>query len=813
MKKKLTALLTISALFALAACGPQTGSESVEPDVSSSENGGVSSSSSESGDVSSSSSDAGQSTSSEDSSSSGETVSSSSEDVSSSSSEDQSTPVTITYVGFDAYQYGDGYVGYEALHGEGKTGESYTILDNFQSSWRFEVGDLSVISVSTGEVLKTVKPGESIILAESIVIKPSVKVKKLPLTINGKNYVLDLDSAAKLPATTPEEEGKTFVCYEIEEDESVVTVKYGDLETKSRVFTPGQTVYAEDFVGFEKVTLVPRFIDNDEITEVSSFEELLSTDSDAIISIIDDIDAEGEDVGTGIGDGEFSGIILGNGHTISNFTIDADDEMVNSGLIDYGYGVQVFDLNVESVELNSLSSYGAGIIVGENDGYTIMSNVNVSDITVNYVDYITWSSSMDGTSQFNNSIAGLGGLVGVTSGGYFTNCSFGDSIIEIDVTTEGEAFFNPAINTYPDEWKNLTFGGLCGASSNLGEDENVEFVFRDNIVGFVDLTANDMASVRFGGVMGDGYDDLGGVDYIGNWVMDVAFNFEELGALGSVAQSSYFGGLSSTQFFETDKIVGDKAVEDLVKYNIINDVTVNVTNAAESNNNIYAGGLFGSLNINKTKTDVIVSDNSITGFAINIEDALTTGSHDIGGLFGDVSTDSNSTHTLFVNENEAYVQLNDKSPSAVVYAGGLLGFCAAYNSAVVLDNNFACPIYLCETSARTYLGGLLALFYNADYYSEIANNFALVYNYSAAGIKSYASFVSYEENAYGDSETAHMVVTDNRLSQGSYGAISGYNGYDEVVGPTTSEEFFKLTGWSQTYWEWDAESCVPSLIA
>lgn len=97
------------------------------------------------------------------------------------------------------------------------------------------------------------------------------------------------------------------------------------------------------------------------------------------IALEDDIDLAGYEwvpMGwNGAGNNSFSGIIYGQGHTISNLTMNVAYSS-NIGLIGYGNGVEIYDLNIVDAKINGGSR--SGIIGGEVYGDIECINVNVS---------------------------------------------------------------------------------------------------------------------------------------------------------------------------------------------------------------------------------------------------------------------------------------------------------------------------------------------------------------------------------------------------------------------------------------------------
>ncbi len=137
--------------------------------------------------------------------------------------------------------------------------------------------------------------------------------------------------------------------------------------------------------------------------------------SNTYITLMDDIDLAGYDwvpMGWGGSSGNgFSGTIDGQGHTISNLTINTE-YWGNTGLVGYGNGLTIRNLNVENAKISGGSR--TGILGGEVYGDVELTNVNVS-------------------GEITDAYGEVGSMVGREVDIYSDNCT-------ADVTVNGEKY-------------------------------------------------------------------------------------------------------------------------------------------------------------------------------------------------------------------------------------------------------------------------------------------------------------------------------------------------------------------------------------
>lgn len=211
--------------------------------------------------------------------------------------------------------------------------------------------------------------------------------------------------------------------------------------------------------------------------------------------ILEDLDFEGARI-TPIGgsSGRFSGVILGHGHTISNFSISADYPFVgliarNAGRIE---NVQIRNAII-SVSRTDADAF-AGVIAGENTGTILKCSVSGGSVNVRAVD----SNNTENSSRY----AVAGGIAGKISGeGTIVHCS-----VE-GVSLHG--FVKKHDKAWSDGWSEAAFayiGGVVGEQLGGNVLDNTttsleikgEAEYRSNAL----VTATTRSRICLGGIIG-----------------------------------------------------------------------------------------------------------------------------------------------------------------------------------------------------------------------------------------------------------------------------------------------------------------------
>lgn len=151
------------------------------------------------------------------------------------------------------------------------------------------------------------------------------------------------------------------------------------------------------------------------ITSVQEFAKISENLSGKYV-LLNDLDFKGTRI-TPIGgsDRRFSGVIMGNGHTIRNFSVSADSSFAgliarNAGIVE---NLKICDARV-SASCTAEDAF-AGVVAGENTGTLSGCSVSDSSVQVRASD----SNNTEGSCRY----AVAGGVAGKISAGTIENCS------------------------------------------------------------------------------------------------------------------------------------------------------------------------------------------------------------------------------------------------------------------------------------------------------------------------------------------------------------------------------------------------------
>lgn len=230
------------------------------------------------------------------------------------------------------------------------------------------------------------------------------------------------------------------------------------------------------------------------ITSAQGFKDIRKDLSGKYV-LINDLDFGGVQI-TPIGgsSGRFSGVIVGNGHTISNFSVSADYPF--AGLIARNAGkienVQIRDAII-SVSRTGADAF-AGVIAGENTGTISKCSVSGGSVNVRAVD----SNNTENSSRY----AVAGGIAGKISGeGTIERCSVNG------VSLHG--FVKKHDKAWSEGWNEVAFaylGGIVGEQLGGNVLNNTttsleiegEAEYRSNAL----VTATTRSRICLGGIIG-----------------------------------------------------------------------------------------------------------------------------------------------------------------------------------------------------------------------------------------------------------------------------------------------------------------------
>lgn len=391
--------------------------------------------------------------------------------------------------------------------------------------------------------------------------------------------------------------------------------------------------------------------------------------------LVNDIDLEGAQWTPIEG---FSGMLLGNGFTIKNVSIESSAS--NVGFFSVLEGV-VQNVNFENVQINVTNrNENVGILCGSLSGGAMKINVsgNVSaEMSSNVGGVIgsvktnadTYSVSGIASSATVSGSDNVGGIVGYYSNSHsyssnnFVQLSNGGSVTALGSYAGGVLGLFDGDYTYikmgdctnaGDVTGKTYVGGICGATISYRSDE-------DSYIKNCTSSASITGEAYVGGIVGSA-----------STVVDSCSNE------GS--------SISATKYEVTDGnknvYLGGYVGKGLAVSNCLNEVEINYTAGGR-----YVGGIAGYIEYSSDTLAIVNNENkaNISGFDY------------VGGIVGYVS-DSGSYDTIqltALNNSGAIVASGD-------YAGGIYGYCGGEYVYVLINecNNTG------DVSGKMYVGGI-----------------------------------------------------------------------------------------------------------
>ncbi|MBD5404836.1 MAG: hypothetical protein HDR55_07615 [Treponema sp.] len=211
--------------------------------------------------------------------------------------------------------------------------------------------------------------------------------------------------------------------------------------------------------------------------------------------LLNDLDFGGAQI-TPIGgsSGSFSGIIVGNGHTISNFSVSVDSPF--AGLIARNAGkienIHIYDANI-SVSRTGADAF-AGVIAGENTGTISKCSLSGGSVNVRAVD----SNNTENSSRY----AVAGGIAGKISGeGTIDRCSVNVVSLHGFVKKHDKAWsegWNEVAFTYVGGVVGEQLGGNVLHNTTTSLEIEGEAEYRSNAL----VTATTRSRICLGGIIG-----------------------------------------------------------------------------------------------------------------------------------------------------------------------------------------------------------------------------------------------------------------------------------------------------------------------
>lgn len=667
-------------------------------------------------------------------------------------------PVKVNVEIYDDWQEADGEVmrgnviGYSGHYMEEITLAKYDAV--FNSTLRYNLSSFNLYDEDGNLMKENVQPGDKIVLSKegTLTLRPTATVKTAKVTFAKEDSdgnaitvadgtfadaTIDLNGNYTLPSdTVTPADGYVFLGWYRKEDSTI-----------KEIFRPGETIPNSVLVACKStINFVPYLRSNDEVKDISTPDDLVGVDNSSteVLNIKADLDFHAEDgtngtaLVSGIGAGDFEGIILGNGHTISGYTVGEKDNGVSAGLIDSAYGdsVQIFDLKIDDVEVNTTYMTGASPLVGEADTPVIVKNVTISNVTYN--------TNVDAGTK-----PAIGGVVGY-NWGY-------DLVLE-----------------------NVNVSNMDTTHAIVHADGD------NNVDGYASSTKDQNKVAIVGGLIGHEDD----ADY-GSRIVNCTVKDTKLIA-SSYDVTAYMGGIMGAG----DGFAG------IIEGNTISNVTIKADSITDSTNTKYSklGGIIGDWNNESarysydTKTGILpvsIARNHVD-VDISTGDATDTSTLDVfvGGIAGDMLMDGNgkgsNCNTCFTSTSDNVVNVDvttEFKGKPRIFAGGLYGDvgmdCSDYRNFVVCNDEVHVNLDVDAANATAlYAGGLVGMFDSAGSSGMIVDGVTIdgniVANSNSESSFNLAGLAAHAETETGGIDVNHVLLNVNFPATASYGSLYGY---------------------------------------
>ena len=607
-------------------------------------------------------------------------------------------PVQLKVEAYEDWQEADGelmrgnVVGYQGHYMEQITLSQLHAL--FSSTLRYDISAYNLYDGDGNLVQENVKAGDTITLTKegTMTLKPTATTKKATVTFakedGGGNAItvadgafedatIDLNGDYTVPsdAVTPAD-GYVFLGWYREEDDTI-----------KEIFRPGERIPNSLLVACNStIHFIPYLRSSDEVKDIATPDDLVAVEnkSTEVLNLTADLDFHAEDGSNGtaliagIGAGDFEGIILGNGHTISGYTVGDAANSVSAGLIDSASGdsIQVFDLNLDDVEVTTTNMTGASPLIGEADAPVILKNINISNVTY-------------GTDVDTGTKPAVGGAVGY-NWGY-------DLVLEnvkVDNMDTTHAIVHDESGTNVDGYASSTtdknkFAQVGGLIGHEDDDTYGTRIVGCTVSNATLATSSYDATAYVGGIIGDA-DGFSGV-LEGNTISNTTINVNGLSGedckVGGVI--GYWNNESGRYSYANSS--RSSLPVSIAKNHIDVDASI-ADSAATSTMDLFAGGIAGDMRMdgngngsNKNTCFTATADN-----VVNFDLATTfQGTPRIfaGGFYGNVGMDSSDYRNFVLSNNELHVNLDaDATGATGSYVGGVIGmFDSAGSSGMIVD--------------------------------------------------------------------------------------------------------------------------------
>lgn len=376
----------------------------------------------------------------------------------------------------------------------------------------------------------------------------------------------------------------------------------------------------------------------------------------------------------------FSGKLDGNGHTVTNLTVNGTSKV---GLFASLNGAEIINLTISGAKINAEGSYSA-VLAGQVSGSTVIKNVTVLSSRVSSDELYT------------------GAVIGSLESG---NSSVSEITVDGCIVTS-KANYVGALCGYAAE--NTTAKQIKISNTTLIGAEYV-----GGVAGLIDGKFS-LESANVNAVKVSGVSEISGISAGrgSTTISNVTVEKSEISAMNS---SAFFaaGGIASSF---TSAISGAAVSETTVKAGIasaivaktVADGRISVKNVCVTNSDIIATSVAaGVLAVHNVGGAAVVADSVVDGDTVIVSDKIAA------GVIGDIN---GSESTLVAQNIKAMAEVKLNASVDAVAAAGLLG---RINTSAINNIQFNNIKILGSVSGSSAVGGLIGLIKgNGTVYSD-----------------------------------------------------------------------------------------------
>ncbi len=402
------------------------------------------------------------------------------------------------------------------------------------------------------------------------------------------------------------------------------------------------------------------------------FKNYIGTDSSTLSKVYRlgrDINFEGEVFNESVVPGTFIGRLNGDDYTLSNFTINASDSIVDGkGLFSEVMSAMIYNVKLDSISIQCSNTTKVGALAGHLDS-AIIYNISVSNITID-----------------NNECGSIGAIVGQAD--YMSGNAYGIHADSVSMVLSGE--LSPNIGG--------AFGSYSGSLSNS--------TFRN--ISIIPMS-NPSAVVNYmGGVIGSLED--------GDSVSSIMVENIQMGSSTNLLDYAQNVGLFAGRIYNSQNVDNIKVSGEI--YSDINSFHVGgVAGEIEVSGGGSVSNLLSNVNINSLGTKT----GGIFGFATNtnnIKLLRSFGQIACTSQCGGITGSSDSSNYTFIYSD---VNLSASTNTSISDVGGLLGIINGTTS-VTGGQNDGEVFFPAAESTSSIVGGIIGKYNSTGALSYLINH-------------------------------------------------------------------------------------------